>query len=200
MENLVGTDGYDDVLTGNSHANAIYGSGGSDTILGGKGNDFLYGDQTYGPLFAQPYPNNVARTAFMRPTMEAATDTLKGGSGSDLFDGGVGPDTLRGGAGNDTFVLEKESDSGVGAGNRDTADFADGDKFDLHAIDADTTVDGNQDFHLGSDAFTNTPGELIQFVESGHIIVAADTNGDGIAEFEIQLTSPTTLVDGDFVF
>jgi Ca2+-binding RTX toxin-like protein len=129
---------------------------------------------------------------------------LDGGDGNDALSGGAGRDTLVGGRGADKFVFDDPSDSPAGVDNRDTIDFshADHDRIDLSGIDADTTHNGDQAFHLVAGGnFTRSAGELIQVVDgSGHTIVMGDVNGDGIGDFEIQLTSAVTLVNGDFVF
>jgi Ca2+-binding RTX toxin-like protein len=197
----------DDSLTGDSNGNTLYGNAGNDVLSGGDGDDTLYGDAFY-----TYFTNGAGRAGFAIFDSAGGRDTLLGGDGNDILYGGAskdkliggaGHDTLNGDAGADTFVSKKASDSGVGAGNRDVMDFSqsDHDRINLHGIDADTTTGGNQDFHLGGGVFTNSAGELIQFSDgSGHTIVAGDINGDGTADFEIQLTTAPTLVVGDFVF
>jgi hypothetical protein len=89
---------------------------------------------------------------------------------------------------------------------RDTiTDFTLGDLVDLSAIDANTLAGGNQAFSfIGNTAFAGTgaasAGEL-RFESAGGTdwLVQGDTNGDGIADFELFLTvsdaDPITSTD-----
>jgi Ca2+-binding RTX toxin-like protein len=117
----------------------------------------------------------------------AGNNILNGSGGLDVLTGGAGADTLTGGKGADRFVFD-DGDSGVGLGLRDTiTDFkgGDGDRLDLSLIDADTTAGGDQGFtYVGALGFTSHAGEL----RLSGVILSGDTNGDGIADFEISLT------------
>jgi len=136
-------------------------------------------------------------------TGSLGNDKIFGDDGNDILVGGLGKDILKGGSGADSFVYDAVQESQPGSSNHDVIkDFhqSQGDMIDLSMIDADTTQDGNQAFHLGGSEFTDSPGELIQFVDSrGHTILQGDVNGDGIADFEIQLNHAPTLVASDFV-
>lgn len=88
-------DDDDNVLTGTSGKDTIFGYagndlltglGGADTIEGGDGFDILIGD------------------ADSSVTVQGGADTLKGGLGDDLLIGGAGVDRLSGGDGNDQLV------------------------------------------------------------------------------------------------
>ena len=132
-------------------------------------------------------------------------NTLTGGTGNDKLQGGLGVDTLVGGTGNDTFVFTSATDTGLNSGNRDKiSDFVSGtDKVDISQL-VDNTGTGEQGAwwfmsstgsfdgqHAGEVIFTaatgSTPG-LLQF----------DQNGDGTADFQIELTGVSTFVLGDF--
>jgi serralysin len=82
-------------------------------------------------------------------------------------------------------------------------DFTPGtDKIDLSRIDANTLVDGDQAFTvIGGAAFSHTAGELRGFQSGGDWFIEGDTNGDGVADFVVQLTlqGPTPLGAGDFL-
>jgi Ca2+-binding RTX toxin-like protein len=124
-------------------------------------------------------------------------DTLIGGAGNDILTGGLGKDSMTGGLGADRFDFNAVAESVRGA-NRDTiVDFkhAQRDKIDLSTIDADTDgTAGNQSFKfIGALAFSGVDGQL-RFAGG---IVAGDTNGNRIADFEIKVTGP--LVAGDFI-
>jgi Ca2+-binding RTX toxin-like protein len=182
-----GTAG-NDKMTGTSKADYLDGRAGNDVIDAGAGND-----------------------------------TLIGGTGNDTLIGGAGADRLTGGSGDDTFVFKSITDSAngwsgyvnnvaygpaSGEGYRDViTDFGGNDRISLSAIDANTKVAGDQVFSWkGLGSFTRKPGELIykKFDASGtandKTIVYGDVNGDGRADFQIELTGLKTLDSGDFFF
>jgi Ca2+-binding RTX toxin-like protein len=133
----------------------------------------------------------------------AGADTLIGSSQIDLFRGGLGKDIMTGGLGNDTFSLRNIKESTKGA-NRDVImDFnhGEGDGIDLNVIDAKRGVAGNQTFKfIGGKAFHDRPGELqVKYNTNTDIaIVSGDVNGDGKADFQIEVHSDTPLVKFDF--
>ncbi len=131
-------------------------------------------------------------------------DTLLAGAGNDTLVGGYGTDVMTGGAGYDTFKFNAPGEIGRATGDRDIiVDFTRGqDKIDLSAIDADTTVSGNQAFDLlpANDAFfSGTAGELAWRTEGGRTLVQGDVNGDGIHDFEIELSGTLYLTQADFI-
>ena len=131
-----------------------------------------------------------------------AADTLKGGGQADLLHGNLGADTLAGGGGADSFRYQNVLEST--ASSRDhILDFTPGtDKIELDRIDANTLVGGNQAFTwIGSNAFSNTAGELRAFQSGGQWFVEGDVNGDGAPDLVIALTlqGPTPLGAGDFI-
>jgi hypothetical protein len=79
---------------------------------------------------------------------------------------------------------------------------AQGDRIDLSAIDADTTVASNQAFVLaanGTDPFSGVAGQLRYEVGGTTTSVFGDVDGDAVADFEIVLTGSITLTAADFV-
>jgi hypothetical protein len=174
FENVSGSDG-DDIIHGSAVANKLSGNAGGDTLNGYGGND-----------------------------------TLVGGPGEDRLFGGGGKDILSGGPDSDQFQFAKVTDSGVTKATRDViTDFANVDKIDLHLIDANTKLPGDQAFHyINGDSnltpaanFTSTPGELRSIRTVDGQTLEGDVNGDGTADFAIELFDPThatTLVDGVF--
>lgn len=145
--------------------------GGMDVLNGGLGNDVLRSGN--------------------------AADRLFGGGGDDVLRGGKGSDLVRGGAGADVFVFATLGEVGKGAGLDTIADFAvNRDQIDLSGIDADLAMTGNQSFDfIGSAAFTGVAGQL--HYANGRI--AGDVDGDGLADFRIEVGTETGLTVGDFV-
>jgi hypothetical protein len=86
---------------------------------------------------------------------------------------------------------------------RDTIyDFSSGqrDRIDLKAIDAQTTVGGNQSFtFIGKNGFQGKAGELRYDKVSGGALVSGDVNSDGIADFAIYLKGVSALSKGYFM-
>jgi len=129
-------------------------------------------------------------------------DILVGNAGKDMLIGGLGIDELSGGAGADKFIFESLDDSGVDAGNRDIiVDFIarQKDKIDLFAIDAKAGTTANDAFSWIADAeFSNVEGQLRYFTEDGNAIVEGDVNGDGSADFQIELLGVDSLQASNF--
>jgi Ca2+-binding RTX toxin-like protein len=152
------------------------GTSGSDTVTGNFGVDMLRG--------------------------LAGSDTLQGLGGDDVLIGGAGQDFLTGGDGRDTFDFNFTNETGKTAATRDViTDFARGqDHIDLKTIDANTHKSGNQAFHfIGQDGFHHNEGELRYKVTAAGIIVQGDVNGDGRADFSIEVDSLSALSKGDFI-
>ena len=126
----------------------------------------------------------------------SGNDTLVGGGGADTLIGGAGKDTMTGGAGNDLFVFH---DGDLGSDR--ITDFTSGqDRIDLSAVDANSLLGGAQGFSfIGSSAFSHTAGELHYEQTGGSTYLSGDTNGDGIADFVIQLDGLHTLASSDLV-
>ena len=153
--------GGNDLINGLAGDDIIHGGAGFDQIKGGLGNDQLFG--------------------------EGGEDLLNGEDGNDLLVGGLGRDVQIGGTGKDTFDFNKTKESRVGAKHDLIKGFsrAQNDKINLQTIDADTTTGGNQAFDfIGGAGFSGTAGELRL---SGGLLLG-DTNGNGIADFEIKVT------------
>ncbi|WP_111430801.1 M10 family metallopeptidase C-terminal domain-containing protein [Rhodobacteraceae bacterium DSL-40] len=164
-------NGGNDALDGGSGRDAISGGAGSDKLYGGGGNDRLFGD--------------------------GGRDELSGGAGGDMLRGGLGRDKLTGDSGDDRFVFRSAAEAGRGSERDAILDFERGhDVIVLAAIDANTKARGDQAFHfIGHDAFGGHAGELRFHNE----ILRADTNGDGRADFEIEISDLSSLGRGDFL-
>jgi serralysin len=120
----------------------------------------------------------------------AVANKLNGNDGNDVLNGLGGDDLLTGGNGADEFRFTD------GSGNDRIADFASGvDKINLAEVDADTGVAGNQAFaFIGGAAFGNVAGQLRSYSEGGENFLAGDVNGDGLADFTINLGSGAAVV------
>jgi Ca2+-binding RTX toxin-like protein len=168
-------DGTDKVSGGNPNepgggGKVVHGDSGRNTLRGGDGNDELYG---YG-----------------------GDDDLAGGAGDDVIAGGSGKDTLAGGAGDDTFLFRAVGHAGLGAGRDVIVDFAAGDLIDLTAIDADRGQSGDQAFTFtGAGSFKGVAGQLNY--RDG--LVAGDLDGDGKADFHIEIANRYALRADDFL-
>ncbi len=159
-----------DQLRGDAAGNEFYTGGLSDRLYGRAGDDLLFGE-----------------------------------TGADAFYGGMGADTMTGGDDadrRDRYIYFNEAESGTGAGNRDViTDFVSGeDRIEISRFDADTTRGGNQAFSFaGGAGLTGVAGQLAYRLEGGNTIVEADFDGDGQADFEIELTGIMSLSADDFL-
>lgn len=137
----------------------------------------------------------------------AGDDALFANGGNDILVGGLGDDMSVGGDGNDRFEFYAVAETGVGELQRDIiADFESGDRINLGRIDADAGHSGNQAFRfLGATDFTGSAGELVaheEMVNGGTetvTVIAGDTDGDGVADFEIELRGSIALSTDDFI-
>ena len=137
----------------------------------------------------------------------AGNDSFIGGAGADLFVGGLGADTLTGGAGNDSFAYRTTAQSTAASFDRIT-DFTTGDLIDLLSIDANTLVAGNDSFSfIGTAVFGGTgaasAGQLRATFDVGtsRWLIEGDTDGNGVADLSIQVTTTNghVIVSGDFI-
>ena len=147
-----------------------------ENAVGGEGSDFLIGNQS--------------------------GNTLLGNGGADRLLGSRGTDLMTGGANNDIFDFNLTKDSGKGV-NRDVIfDFSglggQFDKIDLLGIDAKTAA-GNQAFaFIGSAGFHDKAGELHVLNKGSFLLIEGDVNGDGRADFQIEVHGTGSLSAGDF--
>ncbi len=160
----------------------LFGLAGNDTINGLAGDDLIYGG--------------------------AGADVLLGGDGNDMIVGGFDRDLMTGGAGKDVFDFNTLKDSMKVTATRDVIkDFGHGvDKIDLKTIDANAKLAGDQAFKfIGAAAFHKVAGglHLVQTDAAGTAhdttIVLGDVNGDGVADFSIELSGLKALTAVDFV-
>jgi Ca2+-binding RTX toxin-like protein len=171
---------------------------GTDTVLTG-----LAGYTLPSHVENLSYTGSVAFTGIGNSAANIITggmgdDTLSGGAGNDVLIGGGGQDTLTGGMGRDTFRFILHTDSGLASFDVIT-DFsaAQHDKIDLRAIDANLSTGAAHDAFafIGSAAFGGLAGQL-RFADGA---LSADLDGDGVADFHVQLTGVTRLTTSDLL-
>jgi Ca2+-binding RTX toxin-like protein len=226
IENLTGS-GLNDTLEGDGANNVLNGGAGTDTVsyehagaavtvslaigtaqnTGGAGTDTLSGfENLMGSAFDDALTGTTGANVL---TGLAGNDTLNGGAGADTLVGGAGNDTLVGGSGADIltggldadrFVFSALGDSAPGAPDSIT-DFTHGtDLIDLSAIDANTSLSGNQAFVFSGQNANVVPLSVTWFESGGNTIIRADVNGNTTADFMITLTGTNhNLSASDFI-
>jgi len=130
-------------------------------------------------------------------------DHLTGGNQNEQFEGGAGRDILKGGGGADDFLFVAVGDSTLATAGRDLIqgfDQSQHDHIDLSAIDAkaSTVLDDKFKF-IGTDSFDGHEGQLRYYTAGGHTFIQGDTDGDGTADFAIELNNNINLHKADFV-
>ncbi len=129
-------------------------------------------------------------------------DHLNGMGGNDTLTGGLGKDWLTGGAGADSFNFHLKTESVKGANHDVIMDFhrAELDHIDLSNIDAKSktkTVDDHFKF-IGAKPFHHKAGELHFIKKAGFLLVEGDMDGNGRADFQIEVHGITKLGAQDF--
>ena len=212
---LVGNDGKNslkglagnDRIDGGGGNDVIDGGVGADDMRGGAGDDIYYVDNASDrvteaanagtDLVYSSVTFNAASTHVERVYLTGTTaasivgnslaNVLMGNAAANAIYGAGGADQLRGGGGADRFVYKAVSDSSFANYDR-IVDLSSADRIDLSAIDANTKIAGNQAFAL-VDAFTGAGGQitLTYLAASGFTVLAADVNGDKVADMRIVL-------------
>jgi Ca2+-binding RTX toxin-like protein len=131
----------------------------------------------------------------------AGNDAINGLGGNDVLTGGSGRDVLTGGTAADIFNFDLKTETVKGWANRDVImDFnhVELDHIDLSDIDAKKGA-GNQAFKfIGAKAFTHHKGELHYIKKAGYLLVEGDMDGNGKADFQIEVHGVTKLGALDF--
>lgn len=174
---LYGDDGRD-TLMGGTGEDTLHGGEGADRLIGGDGADLLYGDQGDDFLYGELGDDRLIGGD--------GADSLHGGAGNDTLIGGRGADRLIGGAGADVFVFYRQ--------DMDAKDVIAGfergrDKIDL------------SDMGLrwrGTAPFTGA-GQLRMDYADHKALLSADLNGDGHADFSIEVWVDAPLSQSDFI-
>lgn len=167
-----------------------------ENLLGSAQDDDLRGDQAANGLSGGDGKDRLVG--------RGGDDTLDAGTGNDILIGNSGQDHLSGGAGSDRFVYFDATDSERGVPFRDIiSDFDSNlDRIDLRGIDADPSTVGDDAFvFLGSSAFTGAGGELRigRSAPQNLTLVRVDRDGDGVDDFQIELTGLIDLDASNFL-
>ena len=170
---LTGTP-FDDNYHGTAFDDTLSGGIGDDTLFGAAGNDVLYGGQDNDRLHGG-----------------LGNDTLFGWLGNDRLSGGGGVDRMAGGAGADVFIFATAAEAGSLALHDRISDFSVGsDRLDLAAIQAGQTF-------IGAAGFGNVAGQVRYDGASG--LLSGDLNGDGAADYVIELTNHAPITAADLI-
>ena len=179
---LSGTALNDDYV-GTRFGDQISGSFGSDTLAGAAGNDLLSGQQGNDTLFGGQGNDTLFGGS--------GNDRLSGGAGNDRLTGGTGADRMAGGTGTDVFVFSTAAEAGTVATHDRISDFTAGsDHLDLAAIHAGQTF-------IGAAGFGHVAGQARYDGASG--LLTGDLNGDGVADYAIELTNLAALTGTDLI-
>ena len=184
---------------------------GPDTLDGGAGHDLLSYAQALSAMTVNLRTgvdsSGSTISGFEDVDGSASDDRLTGDGGDNVLWGLAGSDTLRGGGGADRFVFGSEVHFRDFLGQLDDPDVVrdfshdEGDRIDLHAIDAIRRNGQSDAFTLiGSDAFRpGVAGELRVVEQDGVFTISGDRDGDAVADFEILVRSDAPLTADDFV-
>ncbi|MDR5655122.1 calcium-binding protein [Ruixingdingia sedimenti] len=194
-------DAGNDTLNGDDGGDLLYGGAGDDLMFGGQGSDTLRGeagadtlrggglrDLLYGGAQSDLLQGDGGNDALFGG---GGADMLYGGEGNDRLVGGTGKDVLYGGAGADQFVFRSAAEAGGGGGRDVIADFEVGlDKINLRLMQDGLSF-------IGSAAFSGTAGQVRY--HQGTSLVQGDLDGDGVADFAIEVTGSLALTAADFL-
>ena len=181
--------GNGQTLFGNGNANVFNLAGltsmtGLPFVDGGAGNDTLTGSKFVDHLLGGD-----------------GNDTMSAGAGIDELEGGLGRDTMTGGADGDRFDFDNVKEIGKKKGLLDLiVDWGDGDTIDLSSIDANGAKKGDKDFKFlkKEGAAFKKAGQVGFDQKKGNTFVQGDINGDGKADFKLQVAGTIDFVKADF--
>lgn len=219
---------FKSLYKGDGGNDQFFSVGWQNSIDGGSGNDtisyqFRHEDNTIGDtgviidLFNGTVATGAARTEFLSSIENAVgsihadeiggtndanvlngfngNDEIAGFGGNDTIIGGLGADTMAGGDGVDTFVYNSKNDSPFDGIRSDIfdliLDFQTGvDKIDLRGMAGNTKLSFSD-----ADGFSGKNGEVV--FSGGGVFV--DMNGDGNADFAIDMNGIVAMSRADFI-
>ncbi|TAF52437.1 MAG: hypothetical protein EAZ61_08135 [Oscillatoriales cyanobacterium] len=173
IEDLLGTEGNDEVL-GNGSDNFLFGGSGNDTMAGNDGSDILSGNQ--------------------------GIDVLNGGNGSDFIVGGRDNDTVNGNGGDDQIVSGNLGDDVVHGGDGNDLLVGGQDNDGLNGEAGDDTLSG--DFGrdtltggTGADTFVLRSAAATTDTAQADIVTDFEVGIDrlGLSAGAVQVLQDTTL-------
>ena len=209
---------------GHSLPDYLYGEDGNDHLRGGDGNDTIEGGDGHDWLVGED-GNDILKGGDGNDELQggAGNDVLEGGIGNDYLNGRAGADRLEGGTGEDKFVFTSESvvDTGNAEETRTLADETDtvtdfslqeGDSLDLHFLKRHSLFTGGTTpgtelsllRGVGA-AFTGVKGQVRWWqddqtgTDNDVTHVQVDLDGDGNANFQVDLTGLHSLTATDFI-
>ncbi len=178
-QDLYGSDGVNDLLTGGT---------GHDVLAGGTGNDTLFG-QIKSDVLIGGAGSDTLRGG-------AGRDVLSGGDGADLLRGGPGKDKLFGDAGNDVLNGGHGNDRLEGGAGADTFVFIDGTGQD-RIVDF-TPAEGDRIRLTGAPSISDYNDLMAHHIQaSGADLIITNDAGDTMT---ILNTALTDLSADMFVF
>ena len=152
IENVVGSEGFNDILRGDARANRLGGLGGNDTLDGRAGDDLLVGGAGNDTLTGGDGIDGMSG--------DAGDDTLNGGNGADMLAGGDGADIMNGDAGDDILSGGEGSDTMRGGADDDILGGDGGNDFLYGEAGVDRLGGGEGNDSLdGGDGNDNIAGE-----------------------------------------
>ena len=201
---IVGGGGDDTITLGNNNTGRTIAFGGEANGVDNSGNDTL--EFTLGLAAVNVFLNSgyVADSAsglvvawisgFENGTGSFYADTIVGTTGNNVINGSFGGDWLVGNGGNDRFVFD--------TAERDTiADFSK-DIIDLHTIDANSAVAGDQAFIWQASHTNNAAGELVFTNYGSGGVINIYTNADNTVDGTIYVSyasGAAAPVQNDFI-
>jgi hypothetical protein len=154
----------------------------ADIVNGTSGNDTLYGTSIDDTIYGK-----------------GGNDTIFGLAGNDIIIGGKGADVLTGGTGNDIFLYPSVTDSTLTKEDEIT-DFTQGQ--DLIAIAQVCGYPTTSCTFIAMNHFDGQPNEVrytVDLAPGYDTRIQIDTDGDCVADFEINLDGWYSLTSTDFL-
>ncbi|CAN7293883.1 hypothetical protein [Rhizobium sp. LjRoot254] len=220
IERIFGTE-HSDTFIGDKGDNHFIGLAGVDSFQGGKGFDVLefyvsddMGQQgadvdlslSSGQIKDDGFGNVEDANGFEAAGGGDEDDTIKlgsakegfawGGGGDDVLTAGIAGNWLGGGVGSDRFVFLTTGAIGTLGKNKVQTFIYD---FSQNQDDViDLTALGDLTF-IGNSAFSGSDGELRFHFKNGNTLLQGDMNGNGVADFTLELGGKITLVGDDLL-